>query len=842
VVICPQPARRVRPGWVAVPPRCVVLTDDVELAVSVRTRVAAPSQIICTASAPDGRDWPAGVHRAADVDPSVLERPEFIDAAHIRVITRLGGAAATRAWPAPPPDSLIRLHDLTFLTAQRYRDSLSAEGTVGVLALEAQRHGPVHPYAALFTGLLKSFAWELNRDRTFGVLTDNADLDGGLSELACESAVQRTLPYAVYRNGVRHAPYVTPAPIVQPAPWPLPDGSVVVANAARGLTTSIIGRLAQRSRIRVWLLGLSALDSLPADVFQGTDEEFAARRQDVMAEQHRRHPQRSAAELNGAFERLIDARESRRSLDELRKRLGKEMVSYVQCDITDIDAVRAAARRIRAETPHIDLLIHAASKPGSRSLAKKTLANFRAGRDVKVIGYHHLKSELGDAVGLWCNFGSIIGVLGLPGDPEYATANDYVAAAATYENAVRGRDEFSINWTWWKETGISTRPLRRAHMGRQGWLTGITTEEGIDYFCDELCVPPPRPPMSVQIGAAERATFGTAMPGFLADAEDRRRPACTNGWFYLDDQTADGTWCRTLDPITDANLLDHVVSGRPTMPGSHSLEMAAEAASALRPDLTPVAFTNVAFTAFLRLGRQSNKPFRVRADVMDSTADSARVQVRVLSDVTAPSGEILRRDRVHYVATVLMVLPQNRPSPPRRPLRVDGSEQSVPDPYYTPGLGVTLDGAYVSTSGCWIGPGSSRSTLNLSAVQPEPAFARFVVPCLAVDALTRIPNPDATNPQRLGLAIPLGYDQVDVYTNANDVELDKEYGTSLAIVRDLSADSEWRCEAVDPNGRVLISVQRPRLKTIAYPTTEVDNRMDDGRHADVDARQLALNS
>jgi NAD(P)-dependent dehydrogenase (short-subunit alcohol dehydrogenase family) len=806
-----------------------VLTDDVELAVSVRTRTAAARPlIICTASLPDGRGWPAGVHRAADADRSVFEGPESIDTAHIRVITRLGGAVAGRAWPAPPPDSLLRLHDLTFLSAQRYRDSLSAGGTLGILALEALRQGPVHPYAALFTGLLKSFAFELNRERTFGVLTDNADLDGGLCELASESAVQRTLPYAVYCNGIRHAPYVTPAPIVQPAPWPLPDGSVVVANAARGLTTAIIGRLAQRSRIRVWLLGLSPLDSLPADVFHGTDEEFAARRRDVMAEQHRRHPQRTAAELNGAFERLIDARESRRSLDELRTRLGEAMVSYVQCDITDIDAVRAAARRIRAETPHIDLLIHAASKPGSRSLAKKTLANFRAGRDVKVIGYHHLKSELGDAVGLWCNFGSIIGVLGLPGDPEYAAANDYVAAAASYENAVAGRDEFSINWTWWKETGISTRPLRRAHMGRQGWLSGITTEEGIDYFCDELCVPPPRQPMSVQIGSAERVTFGSAMPGFLADSEDRHRSSGTNGWFYLNDQIGAGTWCRTLDPTTDANLLDHVVSGRPTMPGSHSLEMAAEAAFALRPDLTPVAFTNVAFTAFLRLGRQGNKPFRICAEVMESTADSARVQVRVHSDVTTPSGEILRKDRVHYVATVLMVLPQNRPSAPRRPLRADGSEQSVPDPYYTPGLGVTLDGAYVSTWGCWIGPGGSCSTLNLSTAKAEPAFARFVVPVLTIDALTRVPNSDATSPQRLGLAIPLGYDRVDLYTSLNDVDLATEYGTSLTIVRGLSASSEWRCEAVDSNGRVLISVQRPRLKTIAYPATQAGNRVGDG--------------
>lgn len=787
-----------------------MLTDDRNIAESLLKSgdISAPL-VLCT----DDRPCPPGIHSAPIVESESIARIlAQTDAAisHVRVIVDMGRTETAPAWPAPPPLRLVRLQELAFLAAQNRQSQLLGDGSFGFLALNCFPAGVPHPFTALFTGMLKSLAWELNRDHTFGVLTDRAQLEDALFELKLESAAGRSLPHAIYRCGVRHAQVVEPAPIEEPAPWPLRDGSVVVADAARGLTSSILTAIAERSRVRVWLLGLSPLDELPADVFEGGDEAFATRRPAFMDRLRAERPDLSPAELNRRFERLVDARDSHRGLERLRQQLGESAVRYLACDVTDPSAVSAAARTILTDSTKIDLLLHAAAQPGSRSLAKKTLENFRRVQTVKVDGYHNLKAHLADATRLWCSFGSVIGVLGLPGDPEYAAANDYLGAAAAFEQSIGGHDELAINWTWWRETGISTRPLRRAHMGRRAWLSGISTAEGINYFCTELTAPAPRAPRSVQIGDVERATFTEAMPGCLADAP-RAPSRAGGGAFYLGQQLAPGTWSRTLEPARDANLFGHLVAGKATVPGSHALEMAAEAAMALRPGLVPHAFVDVTFSAFLRLSREHPTEFRIEAQVEDSSARPARVRVRVVSDVRAPNGVVLRRDRLHYQATVLLT--ERLPAPPRRAVWSAPTLRAPADPYYAAAGGVALTGAYASTTGCWLTESGSRSLLT---VEPplEPGLSEFVVPCLTVDALTRVPTPDPEHPDRLGIAVPLGYERVELFHCANDADLVAEYGTQLMLSREWMGD-HWRCAAVDSEGRVLVNVERPKLRVIA---------------------------
>src|SRR5690606_34344769 len=57
---------------------------------------------------------------------------------------------------------------------------------------------------------------------------------------------------------------------------------------------------------------------------------------------------------------------------------------------------------------------------------------------------------------------------------------------------------------------------------------------------------------------------------------------------------------RRFDDEKDSYLQHHLVRGKPTLPGTFMLEMAAQAAKAMRPDLQIVEIRNASFQKFIR--------------------------------------------------------------------------------------------------------------------------------------------------------------------------------------------------------------------------------------------------
>lgn len=452
---------------VSLPPGCLVLSEpadvDVTLAEIVR---ACDGDLVVVDSAAQVAHWHS--------------RLETLLPHHVRVVC----SPSETDWPAPPTSRLLRLHDAVFEVAAAHRDRLCAGGTLAVIVRDRAAGGWIHPHGGLFTGLARGLAWDLPGCRVRAVVTDSPDIGIALRQAESELAGPGTGQVIRYRAGCREHEVLIPLERSrQERAWP---GVVVAAGGARGITAACLTALAQRCLPTIWLLGRSDIGDLPA--VEPTVARLLAEAPDLTPAQARRRVMSVRAGL-----------ESRRTLWQLQSICGAQRVRYLRCDVTDAAAVRAAADIIRANTPVIDLLIHAAGVTRPAALAAKSLADFRLVRDTKLLGYHHLAQAFADPPPrTWCNFGSVVATTGLPGEADYTAANEFLAWAAELAATAwthRGPDaggaarELTMAWPAWAEVG-SNAQWPAAHVReRLGVVTAIATAEGVHHFLTELTRP-----------------------------------------------------------------------------------------------------------------------------------------------------------------------------------------------------------------------------------------------------------------------------------------------------------------------------------------------------------------
>jgi NADP-dependent 3-hydroxy acid dehydrogenase YdfG len=101
------------------------------------------------------------------------------------------------------------------------------------------------------------------------------------------------------------------------------------------------------------------------------------------------------------------ARLARANLSDLASRNGGR-TQYLVVDVRDAAGVQKAIDSVFAAEGRVDLVVNTAGINRSRSLRDKSLADFRAVRDLKVEGYQNLKRAFaGRPPRVWCNFSSL---------------------------------------------------------------------------------------------------------------------------------------------------------------------------------------------------------------------------------------------------------------------------------------------------------------------------------------------------------------------------------------------------------------------------------------------------
>src|SRR4029453_18491831 len=111
----------------------------------------------------------------------------------------------------------------------------------------------------------------------------------------------------------------------------------------------------------------------PAEVFEGTDEEFAARRADYIRAERAAHPEKNPGQLNKEFDRLVAVRAARAHMDGRASHCGAGRVTYIAADVEDREAVQASIGQILAAEGKIDLLVTAPGIKRAAPLPRKNL-------------------------------------------------------------------------------------------------------------------------------------------------------------------------------------------------------------------------------------------------------------------------------------------------------------------------------------------------------------------------------------------------------------------------------------------------------------------------------------
>jgi aryl carrier-like protein len=176
---------------------------------------------------------------------------------------------------------------------------------------------------------------------------------------------------------------------------------------------------------------------------------------------------RSALDEDASLARLRDAAQA------------GACIVYRRVDVTDREAVTQLIRGIEREFGGLRGIIHAAGIVRDHFIRHKSVQELRDVLAPKVSGLVHLDraTQHLDLDFLVC-FSSMTGVLGNPGQADYAAANAFMDAYAAYRNGLvaagqrRGRT-LSIDWPLWREGGMA--PMG----GDKGWETLVRQKTGM---------------------------------------------------------------------------------------------------------------------------------------------------------------------------------------------------------------------------------------------------------------------------------------------------------------------------------------------------------------------------
>ncbi|SDP97396.1 polyketide synthase dehydratase domain-containing protein [Lentzea jiangxiensis] len=289
---------------------------------------------------------------------------------------------------------------------------------------------------------------------------------------------------------------------------------------------------------------------------------------------------------------------------------------------------------------------------------------------------------------------------------------------------------------------------------------------------------------------------------------DLRRANAAGLWsrFYLREIFEEYTCgisalCELAD---EAYLSGHVVRGRPTLLGAFVLEMAAEAALALRPGVRITGFTGLVLHRFMSL-----QDGRTAVKRIEGRLNGSEVAVTVSGDVVAPDGRVLVHDRVD--AEVPVRLADDLGTVTADLPAVDGLPLTAGDsgPLALTGRFASLHDVRAGTLGRWarfgFTPGSSWP-------------AGFVTPALLIDAAVQLGLGAATDevavPQRIARIIcgPVGAD-----AGVDGALLFAEKGSAEG--RSIAAGS---VTAVDAWGRLLVRLDGTVGGLLAAPAAAPD--------------------
>ncbi|HET6210733.1 MAG TPA: SDR family NAD(P)-dependent oxidoreductase, partial [Jatrophihabitans sp.] len=296
-------------------------------------------------------------------------------------------------------------------------------------------------------------------------------------------------------------------------------------------------------------------------------------------------------------------------------------VRYQRCDLTDAAEVSELVTGLAAGG-RIAGLVHGAAVNEPAPLAAIGPDSLARAWQPKVTGLANLLAATGDSLRLVVGFGSIIGRFGLPGQADYAIANDGLRVLlerwAADRPACRVR---VIEWSVWGELGMGLRMGVLDDLRRRG-VEPIRPADGVAMFCQ--LIDRPDAPVTSLVAGRFPLTSTANLPAIAApDGRFLENPV-------LQLPAAELVTDSELSYGDDLYLADHEVQGAGVLPAVLALEAFGQAAEVLGLPTGGVVFEQVSLTSPVDVGRTGTVTLRVAA--LRGTAQRYELVARCGSD------------------------------------------------------------------------------------------------------------------------------------------------------------------------------------------------------------------
>ena len=196
-------------------------------------------------------------------------------------------------------------------------------------------------------------------------------------------------------------------------------------------------------------------------------------------------------------------------------------VSVVACDVADRDAVAAMLAQIPAQYP-LRGVVHAAGVLDDGLVLSLTPDRLDTVLRAKVDGAWHLH-ELTRELDLsaFVVFSSMAGIVGTPGQANYAAANSFLDGLVAYRRA-HGLPGLSLAWGLWEQASAMTAHLGerdKARMSRLG-IAPLSTEQALESFDAAMLVDAPVL-MAARVDRVALSDNAAALPPLLSELAAR---------------------------------------------------------------------------------------------------------------------------------------------------------------------------------------------------------------------------------------------------------------------------------------------------------------------------------
>ncbi|MEZ4317290.1 MAG: SDR family NAD(P)-dependent oxidoreductase [Myxococcota bacterium] len=455
--------------------------------------------------------------------------------------------------------------------------------------------------------------WESTHAKVLDVAPDEGDLE--VATAVCDELRTEGDTEVFLRAGRRQiVRYKTENP--PPSSRLVGEPVFLITGGARGICARIALEFAQRGRVKLVLVGRSAVPEAAYDL--------NVEKANIKDALQKRGERPTPANIEKSLAPLRRANEAQANIEALRAHAGVE-VTYEVCDLADPDATSALVRKVRQQHGTIDVCIHGAGVEESRLLREKDEGAWHRVFDGKAVGGRALIEALPEGT-VFVSMGSVAGRFGNPGQVDYAAANDALARRClAHPNALH------IDWTAWDDVG----------MAADSAMKRILEERGVDL-------------LPADAGAALLADLVAAeFRGELVVAGRLGDFQTDPGHPLLDRVEMDGDVVRgyrEMSVASDPWLVDHSIDDTPVLPGVIGLELMAAVAGLVQPGSTYVGARDVKFEAPVKIHGDQTVLLVVEAEAIGPHEISARlIAVRALR-----TGRIRRQE--HFSAVIQLGL------------------------------------------------------------------------------------------------------------------------------------------------------------------------------------------